>query len=57
MEGELVLGKVERTQAGQYSVNAYNPRGAVNASFSLNVQCESHLYYHIIIIISFASII
>ncbi|KAK4307585.1 hypothetical protein Pmani_020652 [Petrolisthes manimaculis] len=38
VEGELVLGKLLRNQAGQYSVNAYNPRGAVNASFLLNVQ-------------------
>nr|XP_045618414.1 nephrin-like [Procambarus clarkii] len=36
-EGELRLGAVNRDVSGNYSVNAYNPRGAVNASFLLNV--------------------
>ncbi|XP_071517139.1 nephrin-like [Panulirus ornatus] len=36
--GELRLGRVSRSHSGNYSVNAYNPRGAVNASFFLNVQ-------------------
>ncbi|XP_066948196.1 nephrin-like [Macrobrachium rosenbergii] len=37
-DGELQLGKVTREHSGNYTVNAYTPRGAVNASFFLNVQ-------------------
>ncbi|XP_050729208.1 nephrin-like isoform X2 [Eriocheir sinensis] len=37
-KGELRLGKVGRHISGEYSVSAYNPRGAANASFTLNVQ-------------------
>ncbi|XP_042223784.1 uncharacterized protein LOC121867769 [Homarus americanus] len=36
--GELRLGRISRKSTGNYTVNGYNPRGAVNASFHLNVQ-------------------
>lgn len=35
--GELVLGRVLREHAGNYSVDAYSKRGSVNATFVLNV--------------------
>lgn len=39
-DGELQLGKIARTQSGNYSVQAFNAKGTVNASFFLNVLCE-----------------
>ncbi|XP_069164061.1 nephrin [Procambarus clarkii] len=35
---ELQLGRISRHNTGHYSVSAYSQRGAVNASFYLNVQ-------------------
>ncbi|XP_071529342.1 nephrin-like isoform X2 [Panulirus ornatus] len=36
--GELRLGRINQDHAGNYTVSAYSQRGAINASFFLNVQ-------------------